>query len=247
MRIAVIADIHGNDLALEAVLADIDRRGIREVVNLGDHLSGALNAGRTADILLSRADIACIAGNHDRWLLEKQPDAMGSWDRRAHAQLAAHHLDWLAQLPPTRIVADTVFLCHGTPGTDTTYWLDEPSGEGVMQLSPIERIEALAGGIDHPVLLCGHTHIARAVRLRDGRLVVNPGSVGSPAYDDDEPVPHKVETGTPHARYAVIERHGDRWDATFHLVDYDHMAMARLAESRGELAWARALATGWLS
>ena len=117
MRIAVIADIHGNDLALEAVLADIDRRGIREIVNLGDHLSGALNAGRTADILLSRTDIACIAGNHDRWLLEKQPDAMGSWDRRAHAQLAAHHLNWLAQLPPTRLVADTVFLCHGTPGT----------------------------------------------------------------------------------------------------------------------------------
>lgn len=246
MRIAIIADIHGNDLALEAVLADIDQRGISEIVNLGDHLSGALNAARTADILMSRPDIACIRGNHDRWLVEKKPDAMGSWDRIAHAQLEARHLNWLAQLPPTMLLHDEIFLCHGTPQADTTYWLDEASAEGGMRLSSIERIESMAAGIDHPVLLCGHTHLARAVRLRDDRLVVNPGSVGSPAYDDDEPLPHKVETGSPHARYAVIERHDDRWHASFHLVGYDHMAMARLAASRGQNEWASALSTGWL-
>lgn len=246
MRIAVIADIHGNDLALEAVLADIERRGITEIANLGDHLSGALNAARTADILLSRPDIVCIRGNHDRWLVEKQPHAMGTWDRMAHEQLQPHHLDWLARLPATRIVRDEIFLCHGTPEADTVYWLDEASADGGMRLSPIERIESLSAGIDRPVLLCGHTHLARAVRLADGRLAVNPGSVGSPAYDDDEPLPHKVEAGSPHARYAVIEKRGETWSASFHLVDYDHMAMARLAESRGQPEWASALSTGWL-
>jgi putative phosphoesterase len=246
MRIAVIADIHGNDLALEAVLKDIYSRGIRQIVNLGDHLSGALNAARTADILMSRADIACISGNHDRWLIEKHPGTMGSWDSMALAELEARHFNWLAQLPPTRVAEEKVFLCHGTPGADTDYWLDAPSPDGVMQLSPVERIESHANGVDYPVLLCGHTHIARAVRLRDGRLVVNPGSVGSPAYDDDEPVPHKVEAGTPHARYAVIEMREGRWDVSFHLVDYDHMAMARLAKSRDQHAWASALETGWL-
>ena len=54
MKIAVIADIHGNDLALEAVLADIAAQGIDDVVNLGDHFSGPLNAARTADILIAR-------------------------------------------------------------------------------------------------------------------------------------------------------------------------------------------------
>ena len=245
MRIAVIADIHGNDLALDAVLADIERRGITEIVNLGDHLSGALNASRTADILLSRPDIVCIRGNHDRWLVEKERAAMGSWDRIAHAQLEAHHLNWLEQLPATAVLHNEIFLCHGTPQTDTVYWLDE-AFEGGMRLSSIERIESLAEGNDYPVLLCGHTHLARMVRLRDGRLVVNPGSVGSPAYDDDEPLPHKVETGSPHARYAIIEKRGGTWDASFHLVSYDHMAMAQLAERSSQHEWASALSTGWL-
>jgi predicted phosphodiesterase len=52
MRFAAIADVHGNCLALEAVLEDIAAQGITEVVNLGDHLSGPLEASRTADLLI---------------------------------------------------------------------------------------------------------------------------------------------------------------------------------------------------
>ncbi|MCR6498656.1 metallophosphatase family protein [Shinella sp. CPCC 101442] len=245
-RIAVIADIHGNDLALEAVLADIERRGISRIVNLGDHLSGALNAARTADILMARPDILAIAGNHDRWLLDKPRSDMGDWDRIAHELLSPQHLNWLAQLPASRTVQDDIFLCHGTPASDTTYWLDEAARDGAMRLSSLARIESLAEGFGHPVLLCGHTHIARAVRLPDGRLIVNPGSVGSPAYDDDTPFEHKVETGSPHARYAILENRDGLWEAAFQLVAYDHMAMARLAESRDQHAWASALSTGWL-
>lgn len=83
MRIAVISDIHGNDLALEAVLADIDAQGIDEIVNLGDHLSGPLNAARTAEILIGRRT-AAIRGNHDRYLLTLGPARMGLSDRSAH-------------------------------------------------------------------------------------------------------------------------------------------------------------------
>ena len=54
-------------------------------------------------------------------------------------------------------------------------------------------------------MLCGHSHIARAVRLSDGRLIVNPGSVGSPGYRDIHPFPHVMEAGTPDARYAILE------------------------------------------
>ncbi|MDX3928678.1 MAG: metallophosphoesterase family protein [Shinella sp.] len=245
MRIAVIADIHGNDLALAAVLADIAARGIYEVLNLGDHLSGALNAAGTADMLMARG-FPSIRGNHDRWLLEKAPEEMGSWDRMAHAQLQPRHLEWLAAMPATLVYRDEIFLCHGTPEDDLTYWLDELTPDGIMRLSPVERTQALAAGHDFPVLLCGHTHISRCVRLHDGRLVVNPGSVGCPAYSDDTPVAHKVEAGSPHARYAVIEKTGGTWNAEFRLVSYDHMAMARLAEDRGEREWAHALATGWI-
>ena len=79
-------------------------------------------------------------------------------------------------------------------------------------MSARRRIESFAAGIDFPVILCGHTHIPRAVRLADGRLIVNPGSVGCPGYDDDEPVSHKVETGSPDACYAILSKVGGRWD-----------------------------------
>jgi putative phosphoesterase len=245
MKIAVIADIHGNDLALEAVLADIAAQGIDDVVNLGDHLSGPMNAARTADILMAR-DFPSIRGNHDRWLVSLEPAKMGLSDSMAHAELQPHHLDWLRALPATLVHRQELFLCHATPQDDLTYWLEDLTPEGVVHMSGRERIERFAAGIDFPVILCAHTHIPRAVRLADGRLIVNPGSVGCPGYDDDEPVFHKVETGSPDASYAILEKVNGRWNATFRRVTYDHMAMSNLARSRGRIAWANALATGWV-
>ncbi|MBZ7921124.1 metallophosphatase family protein [Ensifer adhaerens] len=245
MRLAVIADIHGNDLALEAVLADIDTLGITDIVNLGDHLSGPLNAARTADILIERG-IPSIRGNHDRYLLTIDPRKLGQSDRAAYDQLQPQHREWLATLPVAHVHKETFFLCHATPTDDETYWLEALTSDGTVHMAARSAIEAEAAGIDYPVILCGHTHIQRAVRLSDGRLVVNPGSVGCPGYDDDQPVPHKVEAGSPDARYAIIEKAGAGWSVTFRNVPYDWAAMSRLAASRNRLEWAKALATGFL-
>lgn len=76
------------------------------------------------------------------------------------------------------------------------------------------------------------------------RLIVNPGSVGCPAYDDDLPFHHKVETGHAMASYAMIEKTEDGWAPSFRNVAYDHMAMSRLAAENGRAEWANALATG---
>ena len=99
MRFAAIADVHGNYLALEAVLADIRAQGIGEIVNLGDMASGPLDARRTMDALMA-LDAVHVLGNHDRCLIDRPPEKMGSWERPAHAQLeqrasrlAAHGAD----------------------------------------------------------------------------------------------------------------------------------------------------------
>ena len=234
-----------NCLALEAVLADIRRLDIDIVVNLGDHLSGPLEARRTADLLMAR-DFPSIRGNHDRWLIEQAPAEMGLSDKAAHAELEAAHRQWLSALPPTLVFRDEIFLCHGTPASDTTYWMEQVSGDGLVHLAPIEDIEAAAEGIDLPLILCGHTHIARVVRLRDGRLVVNPGSVGCPGYDDDVPVHHVVQAGTPDACYAVLDKQDGRWSVVFRYVPYDNLAAAEIARAANRPAWASALATGWM-
>ena len=77
--------------------------------------------------------------------------------------------------------------------------------DGAVTMAPLEAIEKQAAGISQSLILCGHTHVARAVRLGDGRLVVNPGSVGGPGYSYNVPYPHVVEAGTPDARYAILE------------------------------------------
>jgi diadenosine tetraphosphatase ApaH/serine/threonine PP2A family protein phosphatase len=113
-------------------------------------------------------------------------------------------------------------------------------------MSSLDAIEAVAEGITQQLILCGHTHLARAVRLRDGRLVVNPGSVGSPGYRDIHPFPHVIEAGSPDARYAILKWIGDDWRVTFRHVPYDHEAMAALARRNGQPELAAALATGWI-
>ena len=80
MRIAVVADIHGNVRALRAVMDDLKQVAPDTVVNLGDCVSGPLEAAETADVLISLA-WTTIRGNHDRQLLDRPVDQMGSSDK----------------------------------------------------------------------------------------------------------------------------------------------------------------------
>ena len=206
MKFAAIADVHGNCVALEAVLADIAAVGITDVVNLGDHVSGPLEARRTADLLIERG-FPSIRGDQDRRLVEIEPGT-GASNRGDYRQLDRKHLDWMASQPPTMVYRNDIFLCHGSPRSDATYWLDQVTNNAIIQASPIEDVEAEVTGIAASLILCGHTHIPRVVRLRDGRLVVNPGSVGCPGYAGQKPVSHKVEAGPPMPATPFSNLHG---------------------------------------
>ena len=245
MRFAVIADIHGNDLALEAVLADIGGQGISEIVNLGDCFSGPLNAGRVAELLLP-LNLPTVRGNHDRYLMTQRPEDMEISDRHAFEQLTGEHLDWIRGLPQTMIYRDEIFMCHANPEADDVYWLEMVQPDGLVRRKDLADIEKLAERIDYPVILFAHSHLPALVRLSDGRLLVNPGSVGCPAYDDELPYPHKMEVGHPMASYAVIEMTAAGYAASFRNLPYDHMAMATLAAENGRMEWASGLSTGWL-
>ncbi|HEX5502690.1 MAG TPA: metallophosphoesterase family protein [Thermomicrobiales bacterium] len=237
---ALLADIHANVWALEAVLADVDRRGITRLYDLGDSLYGPLDPAATADLLLER-DVPSIRGNGDRLLLaEPRPPAYQASAER----LAPRHLDWLRALPETRVVLDDVLLCHGTPGSDTTYLLEPPTGEG-GRLRPREEIAQDLAGVPQRLVCCGHSHIPRVVALAGGTLIVNPGSVGLPAYDDDTPAPHVMESHTPHAKYAILTRREGTWAVELIQVPYDWARAAARATALGRPDWAAALASGW--
>lgn len=207
LSLAVIADINGNRWALEAVLQDIDRRGIQQIVNLGDHLTGPLDPAGTADILIER-DMISIYGNDDR-VLFSPAEELSSSQRYTQEQLTEAHFNWLRSLPATAVVIDVLFMCHGDM-FDAPYLLEQVEASGVF-LRPTPAIEASMAAITHPVILCGHSHIPRTVSLPQGKLIVNPGSVGLPAYTMETPVPYAMESGSPHARYALLHRMPNAW------------------------------------
>jgi predicted phosphodiesterase len=256
MKLAIISDIHGNLLALRAVLADIARQGVDQTLNLGDILSGPLQPAETADLLMARG-FPTIRGNHERQVLAllAQPGPSGNIDTTtadgyAASKISPSHAAWLQALPVSLALNSDVWLYHGTPGSDLQYWLEtvvpgfeQGNGPGVRAATLAEVAERM-GSATHPVMLCGHTHVPRLLQC-GAVLVVNPGSVGQPAYDDDHPYPHVVENGAPHARYALLEKTAKGWQVDLRAVPYDHLAQARVAAAHQRPDWAHALATGF--
>lgn len=242
MRIAAISDIHGNLAALEAVLADIARRSVDVTVNLGDIVSGHLQPRDTATRLMALA-LPTICGNHERQLLA-DPARMGVSDAYARAQLLPQQLAWIAALPASLRLRDDVLLVHGTPGSDLVYFLDTVTPRG-SRAATIVEVAQRAGDAAAALILCGHTHMPRSITLPDGRLIVNPGSVGLQAYGDDHLYPHVMENGTPHARYAIVEDDDQgRWSAQFYQVAYEWEAAAQLALANGRPDWVTPLRSG---
>ncbi|MBF0528710.1 MAG: metallophosphoesterase family protein [Deltaproteobacteria bacterium] len=245
MRIAIVADIHGNLPALEAVVRDFSRRGVDAVVNLGDSLSGPLLPLETARFLMAQ-DWVHIAGNHERQLIAQGSGRRGASDEFAHSHLTSKELEWLASLKPSAQYCPEVLLCHGTPTSDVDYFLETVEPTRIRAATLLE-VDARLGKVEADLIACGHTHIPRSVRASTGQLIINPGSVGLPAYDDIHPYPHVIETGSPDARYAIVERLANLWVATLISVSYPYSAMANLARTRQRQDWARALSSGYMS
>lgn len=243
--VAVMADIHGNSWALDAVLAEIDRRDIKRIVDLGDSLFGPLDPAGTANRLLERG-IPSIRGNCERELLEgfAQPEDAHPTVTYTLAQLDVQHLRWVESLPATRALTKLdILLCHGTPARDDEYLLEQPVEAGGA-LMPDDEIAQRLTGTSAAVICCAHSHVPRLVLVAERHLVVNPGSVGCPAYRNDLPAPHIMESGSPHARFAVLTRRHGGWTVEHLAVAYDWSAAAKAARSNGRPDWARAIATG---
>lgn len=244
--VAVLSDIHGNRWALEAVLDDIHRRGIRAMVNLGDSLYGPLDPAGTAQILLE-LDMPTVRGNEDRIILDEpnlHPDAPSLMF--VQANLKPEHRQWLKTLPFTTSAFADFFLCHGTPENDSEYLLREVTAIKCRMLRA-EAVGAKLEKVAPPIVLCGHDHLQALLRLPDGRHIVNPGSVGLPAYRDRLPFPHAMSSGSPHARYTVVKRRRSGINVEHISITYDWQHAVTAAAENGRPDWAEYLGSGQAS
>jgi predicted phosphodiesterase len=243
MKLAVLSDIHGNIRALDAVLRDIEHRHVDQVINLGDCAYGPFDPTPVLDRLVT-LDMPTVSGNEDQVFVD--PPAVQGLSRTAQFTrgfLTQRHLDWLTSLP-LRIKRDDLMAFHAQPNSRTGYLLTRPSDDGGVCPATQTEIVAQLSAVAKPLILCGHDHLPRHVVLEDGRMIVNPGSVGCPAFEDDVPMSHRVENGTPHARYALVDVVGGRIRAELLAVTYDWQAAAKEAENNGFPDWAQWIATG---
>ncbi len=241
MRIAVISEVLGNFWALESVLEDIRAQGVDRILNLGDSLYGPLAPLETAWRLRTH-DVLSVRGKLDRLLSGPARRGLPLMAAIVRSRLDIETRRWLRQLPTLRVFASRIVLCHGC--RDAGYpCLAEPGA-----LRPAWRRAAGAlyrsrkAGRD--VILCGRGPLFRKAVLPGGTIIISPGSVGLPVRRESHPYSGAVATGSPHARYVLIESRPGSLDIRPIEVEYPWNAAAAAALANGCPDWAVWLRTG---
>jgi predicted phosphodiesterase len=242
MRIAAISDVHGNSWALAKVLKSIESKKPDLIINLGDTLYGPLNPRETYNMVRSHGIIS-ISGNEDRLITEHiGKKSKNSTIDFVIKELHDEALDWLTNLPKTAVLDCRVFMCHGTPLSDSTYLLERLTKNHVSVHEPV-TIDELLKSVVQTVVFCGHSHIHRVVKSYN-HMVINPGSAGCPAFSDDFPVHHKIENYSSHAQYCLSEINSDGILVEQVCVPYDVHAAVDCAIRNNRPDWAQWLKTG---
>jgi len=184
MRIAVISDIHGNCIALDAVLTDLGRDSVDWLVCLGDAIQGG---PQPAEVVARLRDLGCpvVMGNADAWLLSGEETGSESFSAERLAKLNEVRTWSLAQLPAEDrafiagfqvtveipLSPDRNLICfHGSPAS---------FDDIILPTTPEEEFQRLLGAYAPHVLTGGHTHLQQHCRLGSGEsFFFNPGSVG---------------------------------------------------------------------
>ena len=226
VRWALLSDIHSNLDALTAVLEDMATQGADEVFALGDLIGYNAQPNEVLRLLRERK-VQCIQGNHDRAVLTGHPAGFNPYATAGvdytRKVLQPQHRTWLAELPEMRAPGAsgvTAMLVHGSPR--------DPLSEYIFPGSPAWLFEELAEAAGSPsIVAMGHTHVP--MRVDQGTLFVNPGSVGQP------------RDGDARASYCVLDT--TRRTTEFHRVPYDVESAAAKVRDAGlpDVLWQRLL------
>jgi predicted phosphodiesterase len=242
MRVAVIADLHGNLVALEAVLADLADAGADRVVCLGDAAAGGPHPH---EVVARLRELGCpvVLGNTDAAAL--RPARMVSVDEEGRrwfeidewgaARLSPEDLSFLRTFQPTLTLdlgEDATLLCfHGSPHSNT---------HSITATTPDAALARMLAGYSATVLAGGHTHVP-FIRRHGQMLFLNPGSLGLPYAATDVGVRHP-----PWAEYGIVEWREGRLSIDLRPVpiDVDLVVQAVLQSGMPHAEW---LANGWRS
>jgi predicted phosphodiesterase len=206
VRVAILSDIHGNAVALEACLADLAvAGGADRIVAAGDL---CMDGPRPRKVLrrLKEAGAHVVRGNTDRMIALDDPATYGEEDREAimwqRGALGQDWVAWLGAAPMTVAIgqdAAGLLISHATPKRDDEHiWPDASDGQ----------LEALTEGVTQHTMAFGHLHVPY-VRVWRDRMFVNVASAGLP------------KDGDPRVHYAILTRQSGGWSVRSRRVDFD--------------------------
>lgn len=242
MNIAVLSDIHGNSRALKTVFDDLESKNVDIIFNLGDSLYGPLDPQGTFELLKSK-NIVSISGNQDRYIIENLNNSIDNETLKyVLSELDNDAIIWLKSLSFDYRHENDIYFFHGTPKKDDEYLLEElfPTHIGVKIT---EKLDELLKDIKEKIVLCGHSHVPRITETSE-KKIINPGSVGLQAYDDDLPIFHKMENFHNHACYCILQIGSNKVKIEQITVPYDFESAAKMAEINNRPDWAKWIRTG---
>jgi predicted phosphodiesterase len=225
-RIALIADLHGNEIALRRVLDDIARGGVDQIACLGDVATLGPRAREVLEMVGESCDF-CILGNHDEYLFDagsigthtSSPLIVAAVEQ-CRRQLSAPEIALVRSFERRMVVplagGSTLLLFHGSPDSNNCDLLSETTEAELTEQLGAHEATVMAGG---------HTHI-QMLRQHRGRWLVNPGSVG---LSFERFVAGAPPTVMAHAEYAIIESGSGEVSVTLRRLQLDRVALVDAA------------------
>ncbi len=212
MKVAILSDVHSNLHALEAVLADVDARGIAEILCPGDIVGYGAFPNETVQIVKGRCRMA-ICGNHDRAVIRINATGMNPmaasavlWTAKNISAEAVDYLNGLKSHETVTLDGKAIAIFHGSPRDDDEYVYEADASPDLLEMSRAD------------IVVMGHTHVPFVKTLKKG-MIANAGSVGQPRDND------------PRASYLVFDT--IETSATIVRIEYDVKAAAQAIVSAG--------------
>ena len=234
MRVAVISDIHGNDLAFEVAETDIQKQKVDQIVCLGDAIQGGPQPAGVVQ-RLRRLHCPVVTGNADAWLISGKETAdegipperlkkMGEIRLWSLSQLSEEDIDFISNFQPTVSIplegGIELFCFHGSPAS---------FDDIILPAASEEHFQKFLGPYANKILTGGHTH-AQQIRRNGRYFFFNPGSVGfaySHQQSDDN------FRADPWAEYAILTAESGQISLELRRIPFDAQGMIRIYRESG--------------
>jgi putative phosphoesterase len=219
MKIAVVADIHSNIVAFEAVLKDINNKDIDMIFFLGDYIFGGYGSNETVDLLMHYQKQSqkhlIISGNIDELItpIEENADWIYPINKQIYDELGVERISFLKSLPSNVLIKEegtSMYLCHNPSEIEVFTVVDNLKREN--NIPNMRGLAEIANGMESDVCIFGHYHLFMDEEV-NGKRFICPSSVGMPF------------NGDPRAQYIILDLFQCNITTLRQYVEYDRLKL----------------------